>query len=114
MPGDSSTFLELCLVSDVGPDTPWKVEALGTELAVFQVGENYYVTQDGCTHGPGSLSEGYVDGEEIECPFHQGRFNIITGEPAAAPCTERLKIWNVTVQDGKICIDATRPESVTP
>ena len=105
MSGIITDLLELCSQSDVGPDTPLKVEALGSELAVFQVGDRYCVTQDLCTHGPGSLSEGYVDGEEVECPFHQGRFNILTGEAAGPPCTERLKIWTVTVRDGKICID---------
>jgi nitrite reductase/ring-hydroxylating ferredoxin subunit len=97
--------IELCATADVSPDLPFKASIDATDLAVFQIGESYYVTQDACTHGPGSLCEGYVEGEEIECPFHQGKFNIITGEPTGAPCTEPLKIWKVTVLDGKILID---------
>jgi nitrite reductase/ring-hydroxylating ferredoxin subunit len=63
------------------------------------------VTQDLCTHGPGSLAEGYVDGNDIECPFHQGKFDIRTGRPSAAPCSEPLRIWTVHIIDGQVCID---------
>jgi nitrite reductase/ring-hydroxylating ferredoxin subunit len=104
---------ELCRVSDVTPEQPLRVEVNGEALAVFEVDGNYYVTQDGCTHGPGSLSEGYVDGKEIECPFHQGRFNILTGAPCSAPCTVPLKTWNVFVEGGRIFLGRPRAPSGT-
>ncbi len=96
-------LIELCDVANVQPDSPFKADLEGIEVAVFQIGDQYYVTQDICTHGPGSLSEGYVDGAEVECPFHQGKFDIITGQPTAAPCTEPLRTWQVAVHNGKIC-----------
>jgi nitrite reductase/ring-hydroxylating ferredoxin subunit len=102
---DKIDYVALCAVGDVSPDLPFKARMDEIDLAVFQVGDSYYVTQDACTHGPGSLCEGYVDGEEIECPFHQGKFSIITGAPTAAPCTEPLRTWNVAVKDGKILIE---------
>lgn len=95
-------YVELCGTDDVTPDMPFKAQMDGTDVAVFQLGDTYYVTQDLCTHGPGSLSEGYVEGDEIECPFHQGKFNIMTGVPTAPPCTEALRTWKVTVRDGRI------------
>jgi nitrite reductase/ring-hydroxylating ferredoxin subunit len=101
---ETTNLVELCGVADVTPDAPFKAQVGGTEVAVFLVGDAYYVTQDLCTHGPGSLCEGFVEGDEIECPFHQGKFSIITGAPTAAPCTEPLKIWTVTVQDDKIFV----------
>jgi nitrite reductase/ring-hydroxylating ferredoxin subunit len=102
---DDAALLALCDVTDVAPDKPFKVELDGEALAVFEIAGKYYVTQDHCTHGPGSLSEGYVDGEEIECPFHLGRFSILSGEATGAPCTIPLRTWHVTVRDGRICID---------
>ena len=36
-----------------------------------------------------------VDGE-IECPFHQGRFDIRTGVPTYAPCNEALRVWTAS------------------
>jgi nitrite reductase/ring-hydroxylating ferredoxin subunit len=103
--GDGLTLFKLCTVGDVSPDLPYKAQMDGVDLAVFQVDDAYYVTQDLCTHGPGSLCEGYVDGCEVECPFHQGKFNIITGVPTAPPCTEPLKTWKVVVQGDDILID---------
>ncbi len=99
-----TAFHEVCQTSDVSPDQPFRAELDGEPLAVFEVDGAYYVTQDMCTHGPGSLSEGYVEGEEIECPFHQGRFSILTGLPTAAPCILPLKTWRVVVRDGTIYI----------
>jgi anthranilate 1,2-dioxygenase ferredoxin subunit len=95
----------LCAVGDVASDMPLRVEVDGAAFAVFHLGETYYVTQDACTHGPGSLADGYVDGEEVECPFHQGRFHIPTGRPTAPPCIIPLRVWQAHVIDGKVCID---------
>lgn len=98
----------LCDATAVEEDTPLRAEVGGEAYAVFLVDGAYYVTQDLCTHGPGSLAEGFVDGGEIECPFHQGKFDIRTGEPTAAPCTEALRTWEARVVDGKVCIDPAR------
>ena len=103
--GSIARLTVLCRADDVTADAPLRVEQDGTVFAVFVVGDRCYVTQDACTHGPGSLSEGYVDGEEIECPFHQGRFHIPTGRPSAAPCTVPLRVWPVRLVDGQVCIE---------
>lgn len=101
-----TTLFELCRTEDVRPDQPFHAEMNGEELAVFEVDGAYCVTQDACTHGPGRLSEGYVEGTEIECPFHQGRFNILTGAPTSPPCTEPLRTWKTVIVDGKVCVDS--------
>jgi nitrite reductase/ring-hydroxylating ferredoxin subunit len=104
---DDSRLTALCAAADVEDDTPVRVETHDTAFAVFRVGDRHYVTQDACTHGPGSLTEGFVDGEEIECPFHQGRFHIPTGRPSAPPCTVSLRVWEAYLIDGQVCIDVT-------
>lgn len=99
---DESGLVDLCAVSDVTPDVPAKSQIAGEDVAVFLVAGRFYVTQDICTHGPGYLSEGYIEGDEVECPFHQGRFCITTGAPTAAPCNEPLKTWPAEVADGRV------------
>jgi nitrite reductase/ring-hydroxylating ferredoxin subunit len=101
----SHRLAALCPASDVEPDTPVRALLDNVAYAVFSLNGQFYVTQDQCTHGPGSLAEGFVMDTEIECPFHQGRFDIRTGQPTAAPCTEALRIWTAHVVDGRICID---------
>jgi nitrite reductase/ring-hydroxylating ferredoxin subunit len=104
----------LCAAADVAPDLPLQVILEGVAYAVYNVDDRFYVTQDQCTHGPGSLAEGFMMGCEIECPFHQGRFDIRTGLPTAAPCIEPLKTWTVEVIDGKICIDPAEHRGSSP
>jgi|SRR5882724_3335971 len=95
----------LCAAAEVEPDTPVQVMLNNVAYAVFNLDGQFYVTQDQCTHGPGSLAEGFVMGTEIECPFHQGRFDICTGRPTAAPCTEALRTWTAHIIDGQIFVD---------
>lgn len=102
-------LVSLCDAADVSEDTPVRAEAGGEDYAVFVHDGAYYVTQDVCTHGPGLMSEGFVEGCEVECPFHQGKFNFITGAPTSPPCTEALKTWAAHLVDGRVCIDPTQP-----
>jgi nitrite reductase/ring-hydroxylating ferredoxin subunit len=78
-------------------------------VAVFRIGVRYYVIDDACTHGPGRLSEGEVDGDIIECNFHNGAFNIRTGEIVAPPCMIPIRTYYTEVRDGQIYIDRDRP-----
>jgi nitrite reductase/ring-hydroxylating ferredoxin subunit len=65
-----SALIKLCNVSDVEADVLARADIGGQSYAVFKVERQYYVAQDLCTHGPGTLSDGYVDGREVERPFH--------------------------------------------
>jgi nitrite reductase/ring-hydroxylating ferredoxin subunit len=67
------TKIELCNASDVAVGTVLKVERDDLTLAVFNIDGEYFVTDDHCTHGPGSLSEGFVEGDVVECNFHGGQ-----------------------------------------
>ena len=101
-----SQRIALCKTTEIAPGTALKVEANGLVLAVFNVGGHFFAMDDICSHGPGSLSEGYIEGEEIECDFHNGRFNIKTGEVTAPPCMIPQKVYPVTVEGETIFIEA--------
>ena len=97
--------IELCNTADVAPGTALKVETEGLVLAVFNLEGAFYVMDDACTHGPGSLSEGYIDGDVIECNFHQGQFDIRTGEVVAPPCMIPMKTYKTSVEGDKVVIE---------
>jgi nitrite reductase/ring-hydroxylating ferredoxin subunit len=107
-------LVALCDAADVTPDMPLRVEVADSAYAVFNLDGHFFATQDQCTHGPGSLAEGFVMGAEIECPFHQGRFDIRTGRATAAPCTQALRIWTVHIIDGRLCIDPAEYRAAEP
>jgi nitrite reductase/ring-hydroxylating ferredoxin subunit len=98
-------LLELCDQSDVFSGSAVKIVKDGLTLAVFNIDETFYVTNDACTHGPGSLSEGWLEGEVIECDFHQGAFNVRTGEVVTPPCMVPLRTYAVHPLAGKIFIN---------
>jgi len=97
--------IDLCSVDDVGVGEVRRVEAAGLTLAVYNLEGEFYVTDDACTHGPGSLSEGFIDGDLIECNFHQGVFSIRTGEVVKPPCMVPVKTYRTVVADGRVYIE---------
>ena len=104
MSGSMAGKIELCSAAEVAPGAALKVEHGDLTLAVFNVDGEFHVTDDACTHGPGSLSEGYIEGDVVECNFHNGQFNIKTGEVVAPPCMVPIKTYRTVVEDGKVFI----------
>jgi nitrite reductase/ring-hydroxylating ferredoxin subunit len=99
--------IELCRVTDVAIGSALKVETQGLVVAVFNVGGQFYVTDDACTHGPGALSEGDLENDVVECNFHGGRFNVRTGEVVGPPCMHPVKTYRVIVEHGSVFIEAS-------
>lgn len=83
-----------------------RVRVPGVEpLAVARVGEDVFVTQDGCTHAKASLSEGWVEGHELCCPVHDGRFDLRDGRPLCFPVTEAIRTFPARIVDGEVLAD---------
>jgi nitrite reductase/ring-hydroxylating ferredoxin subunit len=101
-----TSSIELCSADDIPEGSALRVEAGALTLAVFNVEGEFYVTDDACTHGPGSLSEGYIEGDVVECNFHNGQFNIRTGAVVSPPCMIPIKTYPTRVENGKVVIDA--------
>jgi nitrite reductase/ring-hydroxylating ferredoxin subunit len=97
--------LDLCSTSDVAPGSALKVETGDLVLAVFNVDGEFFVIDDTCTHGPGSLSEGYIEDDVVECNFHNGQFNIKTGEVVSPPCMIPIKTYPVSVVEDRVTIE---------
>lgn len=85
-------------------------------LAVFNLDGKFYVTDDTCTHGDASLCDGEIDGDDgvVECPYHQGAFEIATGRPAGAPCTIPLRVYPVEIKDDAVFAVIDEAETICP
>src|SRR4051794_4627715 len=101
----ASRRIDLCSTADVAPGSTLRIETDDPTLAVYNVDGAFYVTDDQCTHGPGSLSEGYLEDDVIECNFHNGQFNVRTGEVVSPPCMVPIKTYKVEVENGRVLID---------
>ncbi|MEO6984074.1 MAG: non-heme iron oxygenase ferredoxin subunit [Paralcaligenes sp.] len=96
-------WVETGLLKDaIGEGEPAGVIVEGQDVAIYRVGEEVFATSNICTHGQARLCEGYLEGFEIECPLHQGRFDVRTGKALCAPVTVDVRIYPVKVQDGSI------------
>ena len=71
-------------------------------IAVFRVEGALHAIDDRCTHGAASLAEGWLEGDQIECPVHQGRFCLRTGKPMCFPVTEPVAVHRIDERDGSI------------
>ena len=71
---------------------------------IYKLEDGYYATDGFCTHETVHLEDGLVTDDEIECPMHQGIFNIKTGEAISPPACIDLKTYPVKVDNGKIFI----------
>ena len=96
--------LKLCTRAELSPGSAKKIEIEGRPpVAVWNVEGSFYCTDDTCTHGGASLAEdGHVLDETVECSWHGGMFDVRSGEPTAAPCTEALKTYQVTVEGDEV------------
>lgn len=98
--------LVLCRPAEVAPGCAIRVEKGSLALAVFNLDGEFCVTDDACTHGPGSLSEGSISGDVIECDFHNGAFNIRTGAVVQPPCMVPIKTYRTVIDsDGFVSIE---------
>jgi 3-phenylpropionate/trans-cinnamate dioxygenase ferredoxin subunit len=86
-------------------------------VAVYRAEGRFYATQDECTHELAYLSDGIVVDCVVECPFHQGRFDVRDGRPLGAPVWVPLKTFPVKIENGNVYVKVTSEaveSSVTP
>jgi len=74
----------------------------GRDIALYTVGDAVYATDNICTHGQARLCDGFLDGHEIECPLHQGKFDVRNGAPMCEPVTEALRSYPVKVEGQRV------------
>ena len=74
----------------------------GRDIALYRAEGTIYATDNLCTHGAGRLCDGFLEGHEIECPLHQGKFDIRTGQPTYDPATEAIRSYPVKIEDGRV------------
>ena len=89
----------------VTPTTPFAFSIGERKMAIFQVEDSYHVLDDVCPHAYALLSDGFVDGDRVECPLHGAVFHIPTGRCLAAPAESDLAVHAVRVDGVNIYVD---------
>ena len=98
------TFHTAAKCSQIDEDEATQVLVEGKEIADINLGGEFYAMDDICSHAYASMSDGYIEGECIECPLHGAQFNIKTGKAETAPATVDLKTYEVKIDGDDILI----------
>ena len=101
----TETWIEAALLSSIPQDDVIAVAVEGKEIALYGVDGDVYATDNLCTHGHARLCDGFLEGHEIECPLHQGRFDIRNGAAMCAPLTEGIRTYPVRIEGDKVYLD---------
>ncbi|HEX5513269.1 MAG TPA: bifunctional 3-phenylpropionate/cinnamic acid dioxygenase ferredoxin subunit [Gammaproteobacteria bacterium] len=100
----SENWIEACAVEEVPEGDVTAVEVAGREVALYEVDGEIFATANICTHGQARLCDGFLEDGAIECPLHQGRFDVRTGKALCAPLTEDLRTYPIKVEDGRVFV----------
>ena len=98
-------WVSVALVSVVPSGTAKLVEVEGLQVALFNVGGNFHAIDNACTHVGGSLAEGSLEGEQVECPWHGARFDVKTGKVLSAPAAADVAAYKVRVTGSDVEIE---------
>jgi len=101
----STTWIELVAVDAIPEDDVIGIDAGGKSFALYMVDGEVYVTDNICTHGNARLCDGFLEGHEIECPLHQGKFDIRNGKAMCAPLTEDVKTYPVKIEGARVFVE---------
>ena len=98
-------FMKLMKKNDVQPGQIKSVyvSAARTNVAVVNVGGQYYAFMDECPHMAYRLSNGTIEGNVITCPQHGSKFDMVSGKPLAVS-DEPLKKYDVKVEGDDVLV----------
>ncbi|MGB4136096.1 MAG: non-heme iron oxygenase ferredoxin subunit [Microbacterium sp.] len=100
------TAQRACALSELEQDTPLRVVLDDRPIAVVLDSAGVvHAIGDTCTHGDISLSEGFVEGETLECWAHGSQFSLVTGQPLNLPAFEPVPVYTVTIDGDDVLID---------
>ncbi|HCY15722.1 MAG: naphthalene 1,2-dioxygenase [Curvibacter sp. GWA2_64_110] len=100
----SDNWIDAAARDDVPEGDVVGIKVDGKEIALYEVEGEIYATDNICTHGHARMSDGFLEGHEIECPLHQGKFDVCTGKALCAPLTENIRIYPVRIKNLRVML----------
>ncbi len=98
-------WVRVAAVGEIPEGSAIAVRVKDREIALYHVEEGgFYATENVCTHEYAQLSEGWLEGYEIECPLHAGRFDVRTGKALCPPVEENVRTCEVRIRDGDVFV----------
>jgi 3-phenylpropionate/trans-cinnamate dioxygenase ferredoxin subunit len=102
-------WLDVCGVKDVPGSGVLPLRVLGRDLLVCRGGDDLFAVADRCTHAAWCLADSEIDGDEIACALHGGRFDLRTGEATGLPATKPLRTFPLRVVGSRVEVRVPPP-----
>jgi NAD(P)H-dependent nitrite reductase small subunit len=96
-------FVPVIAVSELSPGQGTEVTVGGEMVALFNVGGSFHAVSNRCPHRGGPLGQGFVDGPEVSCPWHNWTFDVTTGTNTTSS-DMRVPCHEVKVEDGQVYV----------
>ncbi|MFL6473799.1 MAG: Rieske 2Fe-2S domain-containing protein, partial [Nitrososphaera sp.] len=100
----SQDFVKVAETRDIQPSQMKEVQVDGQNICLVNVEGKYYAIGSICTHEGGPLADGTLEGYEVECPWHNSKFDVRTGEVTSPPASEPEPAYEVKVEGDSILI----------
>ena len=107
-------FVKVADAKDIPPSHMKEVEVNGQNICVANVEGKYYAIGSICTHEGGPLADGSLEGYEVECPWHNSKFDVRTGEVTSPPASEPEPAYEVKVDGNNILIKTQGKSKKSP
>lgn len=99
-------WIDACAPDDIEEEDVIRFDHDNLSLAIYRLdNDRFFATAGLCTHENVHLADGLVMGRIIECPKHNGRFDIPTGQAKGAPACVNLLTYPVKIEDGRVFVD---------
>ena len=98
--------IDACALDDIEEEDLIRFDHGGSIYAIYRLpGDEVFCTSGLCTHEQVDLSDGLVMDGIIECPRHNGRFDIRTGAAKGAPACVDLETFRAWTENGRVMVD---------
>jgi 3-phenylpropionate/trans-cinnamate dioxygenase ferredoxin subunit len=97
-------------LTDLDEVTPLRrVDVNGVPICLARLASGeIFAISDVCSHEEVELSDGELDGEDVECPAHGSRFNVRTGAVSGLPADAPVATYPVSVEDGEVFVEVSQ------
>jgi naphthalene 1,2-dioxygenase system ferredoxin subunit len=100
----STAWIDIASKDDVPEEDVIGIDINAKSIALYQVDGEIFATDNICTHGNARLCDGFLEGHEIECPLHQGKFDIRNGKALCAPLAEDIRTYPLKIESNRVWI----------
>ncbi len=97
-------WCDLIAVEDLERNWVTRVTKGSRRFAIYDTPSGIHTSLAICNHGGADLCDGYFDGHVIECPLHQGAFDVRDGKPVCPPATRSMRVFETRVRSGMVQI----------